>query len=365
VILGIPKESAPGERRVALVPEAVRSLVTRGLEVGVERLCADYAEVASVADVVLKVQPPTDAELAVHREESVLIALLRPLDEPERAEQLAAHGVTGFALELLPRITRAQSMDVLSSQSTIAGYRAVVLAAAALPRIFPMLVTAAGTLQPTKLMVIGAGVAGLQALGVAKRLGAVTSAYDTRVAVREQVESIGARFVELALETGDAEDAGGYARAQSEDFYDQQREELARHVAASDVVITTALVPGQPAPRLITEDAVRSMRPGSVIVDLAAEKGGNCDCTEAGRDVVAHGVTIIGRTNLPAEVPAHASQMYAKNVLTFLDHLLEEDGCLTFDLEDEITAGTLVTRGGEVLHSTVIEQLAKRDEERV
>jgi NAD(P) transhydrogenase subunit alpha len=368
---------------VALVPEAARNLVTRGLEVCFERgagqaagildaeyeavgarPCASYREVVEVCDVVVAVQPPTDAELAAHREHSVLICLLRPFDEPERAKQLAAHGVDSFALELMPRVTRAQSMDVLSSQSTIAGYRAVLLAATALPRIFPMLVTAAGTLQPTKLLVIGAGVAGLQALGTARRLGAVTSAYDTRAAVREQVESIGARFVDLELDTGDAEDAGGYARAQSEDFYDRQREELARHVAKSDVVITTALVPGQPAPRLITEEAVRGMRPGSVIVDLAAERGGNCDCTEAGRDVVVHGVTLIGRTNLPAEVPAHASQMYSKNLLTFLDHLLDENRCLAFDLEDEITAGTLVSRGGEVVHPLLCELLAKREEER-
>lgn len=382
MILGIPGESASGERRVALVPDAVRSLVTRGLEVCFERgageaaglldaeyesvgarACASYREVVEVSDVVVAVQPPSDAELAGHREESVLIGLLRPLDEPERAEQLAAHGIDSFALELMPRVARAQSMDVLSSQSTIAGYRAVLLAASTLPRIFPMLVTAAGTLQPAKLLVIGGGVAGLQALATARRLGAVTSAYDTRAAVREQVESVGARFVELALDGGDAEDAGGYARAQTEEFYERQREELAGHVAASDVVIATALVQGQPAPRLITDDAVCAMRPGSVVVDLAAEKGGNCDCTEAGRDVVAHGVTVIGRTNLPAEVPAHASQMYARNLLTFFDHLLDS-GCLTFDPEDEITAGTLVSRGGEVVHPRVRELLAKREEGR-
>jgi len=381
VILGIPGESASDERRVALVPEAVRSLVASGLEVCFERgageaaglldaeyesvgarPCPSYREVAEVSDVVLAVQPPTDAELAAHRERSVLISLLRPLDEPERAEQLAMRGIDCFALELMPRVTRAQSMDVLSSQSTIAGYRAVLLAAAALPRIFPMLVTAAGTLQPARLLVIGGGVAGLQALATGRRLGAVTSAYDTRAAVREQVESVGARFVDLALDGGDVADTGGYARAQTEEFYDRQREALAVHVAASDVVITTALVPGLPAPRLITDDAVRAMRPGSVVVDLAAEKGGNCDCTEVGRDTVAHGVTVIGRTNLPAEVPAHASQMYARNLLTFLDHLLE-DGCLAFDPDDEITAGTLVSRGGEVVHPRVRELLAKREEE--
>jgi NAD(P) transhydrogenase subunit alpha len=380
LILGIARESAAGERRVALVPDAIVPLVKRGLEVRFERAagenagfrdadyeaagarpCPDYGALVRDADVVLAVQPRSGAELAAHRSESVLISLLRPLDEPERAVQIAAQGIDAFSLELMPRITRAQSMDVLSSQSTIAGYRAVLLAAAALPRVFPMLVTAAGTLQPAKLLVIGAGVAGLQALGTGKRLGAVTSAYDTRVAVREQVESVGARFVSLGVESAEAEDAGGYARAQSEDFYERQREALARHIAASDVVITTALVPGQPAPRLIPEAAVRRMRPASVIVDLAAEKGGNCDCTEVGRDVVAHGVTVIGRTNLPAEVPAHASQMYARNVVTFLDHLLSEDGGLSFDLEDEITAGTLVTRGGEVVHPVVLAQLAKRE----
>ena len=330
-------------------------------EAGARRV-ASYGEAVAASQLVVKVQPPTDAELPAHGEGSVLISLLRPLDEPERIAQLAAQGVDAFSLELMPRITRAQSMDVLSSQSTIAGYRAVLLAAISLPRVFPMLVTAAGTLQPAKVLVIGAGVAGLQALGAAKRLGAVTSAYDTRASAREQVESIGARFVELDLDTGDAEDAGGYAKAQSDDFYDRQRSELAKRIARMDVVITTALVPGQPAPRLVSEEAVRSMRPGSVVVDLAAEKGGNCDCTEPGRDVIAHGVTVIGRTSLPAEVPAHASQMFARNLQTFLEHLLADDGALTFDLEDEITAGTLVSRGGEVVHQTVRDQLSKSEE---
>jgi NAD(P) transhydrogenase subunit alpha len=278
--------------------------------------------------------------------------LLKPLDNLALTERLAARGISSFAMEFMPRITRAQSMDALSSQSTIAGYEAVLLAAVTLPRIFPMMVTAAGTLQPSKVMVIGAGVAGLQALGTAKRLGAITSAYDTRPVVREQVESVGARFIELDLSTEGAEDAGGYATAQSEAFYERQREQLGKYVAASDVVITTALVPGQPAPLLITEAAVEGMRSGSVIVDLAAEKGGNCALTKPDEQVVVHGVTLIGHTNLPSFAPAHASQMYAKNLTTFLDHLIVE-GKLQFDLEDEITSGTLLTHERKVTNDRV------------
>lgn len=376
MIVAVPKETAPGERRVALVPDAVKSLVGKGLEIrvgsgaGVQAgfpdaqyleagasLVGDFAALAAGADLVLKVQPPSLAEVGALRSGCALICFLKPLDEPELSQALADRGIDAFSMELMPRITRAQSMDALSSQSTIAGYRAVLLAATALPRIFPMLVTAAGTLQPARVLIIGAGVAGLQALGAAKRLGAVTSAYDTRPAVREQVESLGARFVELAIDTGDAEDAGGYARAQTEEFYVKQRAELAKHVVASDVVITTALVPGKPAPLLIEEQAVKAMKPGSVIVDLAAEKGGNCAVTRPGEDTQVHGVTLIGRTNLPAEIPAHASQMYAKNLLTFLDHLIGEDGKIRFDGEDEIVDGTLVTRAGNVVHDVVLGQL--------
>jgi len=316
-----------------------------------------FEELASNCDILAKIQAPTDAEQGALSARNTVFSLLRPLDEAERIAALAARGVNAFSLELMPRITRAQSMDVLSSQSTIAGYRAVLLAASAMPRILPMMVTAAGTLQPAKVLVIGAGVAGLQALGTAKRLGAVTLSYDTRAAVKEQVESLGAKFVELELDTGDSEDSGGYAKAQTEEFYERQRAELARHIAGCDIVITTALVPGQPAPRLVTEDAVRAMKPGSVVVDLAAEKGGNCDCTVADEDAVAHGVTIIGRTNLPAEIPAHASQMFAKNLLTFLDHLFDDEGSLQIDLEDEITAGTLVARDGKVVHPMLLERL--------
>jgi len=371
VIVGVPKETAAGERRVALVPDAVKSLVGEGLELLVEAGAGTAARFgdeayraagASVepdaktlydrADLVVRVQPPSDAEIEALRPGGHLIGFLRPLDQPELARRLAERNVTAFAMELMPRITRAQSMDALSSQSTIAGYRAVLLAAVALPRIFPMLVTAAGTLSPARVLVIGAGVAGLQAIGTARRLGAVIEAYDTRPAVKEQVESLGARFVELDLETGDAEDAGGYARAQSEAFYARQREQLGRRVAASDVVITTALVPGQQAPLLIDETAVRAMRPGSVIVDLAAEKGGNCALTEAERDLEVHGVTILGRTNLPSEVPNHASQTYARNLVTFLKHLVR-DAQLHLDLEDEITRGALLTHDGRITNEAV------------
>jgi len=380
VIIGVPKEIAAGERRVALVPEGVKALKKLGVDVlietgaGVEAGIVDEAYVAEEAkiagsadevfggsDVLLKVQPPevrSDGadEVDAIREGASIISLMRPLDIPELGARLAIRKVNSFSVEMMPRITRAQSMDVLSSQSTIAGYRAVLLAAAAYPKVLPMMVTAAGTLRPAKAFVIGAGVAGLQALGTAKRLGAITSGYDTRVAVREQVQSIGAKFIELDLETGDSEDKGGYAKAETEEFYIKQRAELGKHVAASDIVITTALVPGREAPLLITADAVRSMKPGSVIVDLAAEKGGNCELTEANKDIVVGGVTIIGRTNLPAEIPAHASQMYSKNLTTFLEHLLDE-GKLVIDREDEITSGTLVSYEGEVVNEMVLSRL--------
>jgi NAD(P) transhydrogenase subunit alpha len=385
LIIGIPREVLAGERRVALVPDAVKSLVDQELEVLVQagagdesgfpdseyenagaRLATESALVLGGADIILKVQPPqplssgdVSHEVDLITQGAALISLLKPLDELDLAERLAARGVNAFAMEFMPRITRAQSMDALSSQSNLAGYEAVLLAATALPRIFPMMVTAAGTLQPSKLLVIGAGVAGLQALGTAKRLGAITSAYDTRPVVAEQVESLGARFVELELDTGDAEDAGGYATAQTEEFYQRQRELLGEHVARSDVVITTALVPGQQAPLLIEEKAVEAMRPGSVIVDLAAEKGGNCACTRADEVIRVHGVTVMGHTNLPSHVPAHASQLYARNLTTFLDHLIEE-GQLKIDLEDEITSGTLMVHEGKVINERVRSLLDER-----
>jgi NAD(P) transhydrogenase subunit alpha len=382
VIIAVPRETAPRERRVALVPELARALVRDGFEVAVEAGAgsragfpdASYAEVGvrlepdpvrllAAADVVLKVQPPRALERNGHevdrlRPGSVLIGCLRPLDEPGTCERLAARGVTAFALELLPRVTRAQGMDVLSSQATVAGYRAVLLAASVLPKVFPMLVTAAGTLSAARVFVIGAGVAGLQALATAKRLGAVTEAYDVRAAAKEQVVSVGARFVELPLETADAEDAGGYARAQDESFYRRQRECLAERVRAADVVISTALVPGRPAPRLVEAEAARAMRPGSVIVDLAAERGGNCALTRPDEVVVENGVTVLGPTDLASQVPLHASQMYARNVSAFLRHLAPK-GSLVLDLEDELTRDPLVTHEGKVASEAVRARLAE------
>jgi NAD(P) transhydrogenase subunit alpha len=371
VIIGVPKETLAGERRVALVPDAVKQLAGDGIEVWLERqagesagfpdaqyeavgvsIVPDAATLAAAADVMLRVQPPSESELASLRKGQVLIGFLEPLDRLDLAQALARGGVTAFAMELMPRITRAQSMDALSSQSTISGYRAVLLAATRLPKIFPMLVTAAGTLSPAKVLVVGAGVAGLQAIGTARRLGAVVEAYDTRAAVKEQVESLGARFVELDLDAGDSEDSGGYAKAQTEEFYAKQREQLGARAAKCDVVITTALVPGQTAPLLIDEAAVRAMKPGTVVVDLAAAKGGNCASTQADQDVNVDGVLVLGHTNLPAEIPAHASQMYAKNLVTFLKHLLV-DGRIELDLEDEITSGALLTHEGAITNEMI------------
>jgi NAD(P) transhydrogenase subunit alpha len=384
LVVAVPKESLPGENRVALTPELAQSLVGDGFEVAVQegaglaagfqdgayrqagaRLAPDAASLLGAADVVLKVQPPRSLDGGGHeadwlREGATLIGFLRPLDEPRLAERLAAQGVSAVSMELMPRTTRAQSMDALSSQATIAGYCAVLLAAGALPRIFPMMVTPAGTLSPAKVLVIGAGVAGLQALATAKRLGAVTEGYDIRAAAKEQVLSVGARFVELPLESGEAEDAGGYAKAQTEEFYHKQRELLAERVRASDVVISTALVPGRPAPVLIEPTAARAMRRGSVIVDLAAEKGGNCPLSEPDREVVESGVRIFGPTNLPSMAPFDASQMYARNVAAFLRHLAPE-GSLHLDLEDELTRGPLVTHEGKVLNEAVQARLAEEE----
>ena len=371
MIVGIPKEIAAGERRVALTPDTVKTLGGIGVEVVLQagagseagfddsayeaagaKLEADAAAVLSRSGVVVKVQPPTEQEIESLQSGSVLIGFLKPLDLPDIARRLASQRVTAFSMELMPRISRAQSMDALSAMSSIAGYRAVLLGAAALPKIFPMLVTAAGTISPARVLVIGAGVAGLQAIATARRLGAVVEAYDTRPAVKEQVESLGARFVELDLDAGDAQDAGGYAKAQTEEFYQKQQELLGKRIAGSDVVITTALVPGQPAPVLITESAVQAMKTGSVIVDLAAEKGGNCPLTTPDATTVVHGVTLIGSTNLPSEIPANASQMYAKNLTTFMKHLAPE-GSLVFDLEDEITSGAMLTHAGKITNEAV------------
>src|SRR5205809_113324 len=320
MILGVPKETVPGEHRVALIPDFVPRLTKAGLEVliqsgaGVEAGFLDVAylekgarvepEILGQADILLKVQPPTAEEIGRLKEGATLIGFLLPYTNLAGIQALAARTITAFAMELLPRITRAQPMDALSAMSTVAGYKAVLLAATRLPKFFPLLMTAAGTVNPARVFVIGAGVAGLQAIGTAKRLGAVVEAYDTRPAVKEQVESLGAKFAELGLAAKDAEDKSGYAKAQSEDFYQKQQEMMSKYVASADVVIPTALVPGQRAPILITEEMVRGMRPGSVILDLAAEQGGNCALTEPGREIVRHGVVIIGPMNLPSTIPS-------------------------------------------------------------
>ena len=379
MIVGVPKESFPGERRVALVPMVVPSLTKAGWEVVVEagagveagypdegyiekgaRLLPSRAEVFKAADVVIQVlcygsnDQTGQADLPFLDRDHCLVGFLRPLGSFETLQQLAATGVTAFAVELMPRITRAQSMDALSSMATICGYKAVLLAADRLPRMFPMLTTAAGTITPARVFIIGAGVAGLQAISTARRLGAVASAYDMRPAAKEQVQSLGGRFVELPVEAADAEDSRGYARAQNETFYQRQRELLGRVVEESDVVITAAVIPGKKPPVLVTSEMVESMAPGSVIVDLAAERGGNCELTRAGELVVEHRVTIIGTINLASSVPYHASQMYARNLTAFLLHLVKE-GKLQLNPDDEILQETLVTRAGEVVNPRVLE----------
>jgi H+-translocating NAD(P) transhydrogenase subunit alpha len=369
--IGVPVEQFPGERRAALVPASIAPLKKAGLAVIVERgageragfpdaayldkgaeIAASRAEVFA-ADVVLQVRV---GDLALMRKGQLVIGMADPLGSPETVRDIASSGVTAFALELIPRITRAQSMDVLSSMATIAGYKAVLLAAETLPRMFPLLTTAAGTITPAHVFIVGVGVAGLQAIATARKLGAVVEAYDVRPAVKEQVQSVGAKFVELPLETGQAEDKGGYAKAQDEAFYQRQREMMARVVASNDVVITTAVVPGKKAPVLVTADMVRGMAPGSVVVDLAAERGGNCELTRADQVVVEKGVTILGPTNLPSTVPYHASQMYAKNITTFLLHLVK-DGAIALDPNDEISRDTLIARDGEVVNVRVRQAL--------
>jgi proton-translocating NAD(P)+ transhydrogenase subunit alpha len=379
MIVGVPRESFPGERRVALVPAVLPNLAKAGLEVVVEagagfaagypdadyiakgaKIVASRAEVFRAADIVVQVlcygsnDKTGKADMPLFKRDQVLIGFLRPLGSIETIQEIASKGVISFSVELMPRTTRAQSMDVLSSMATICGYKAVVLAADTSPRIFPMLTTAAGTITPGRVLVIGAGVAGLQAIATARRLGAVASAYDLRPAAKEQVQSLGGRFVELPIEVKDAEDARGYARAQDETFYERQRELLGKVVAESDVVISAAVIPGKKPPILVTKEMVASMAPGSVIVDLAGERGGNCELTRPGGIVVEHGVTIIGWFNLASTVPYHASQMYARNVSAFLLHLVK-DGKLQINSEDEIVRETVLTRGGEVVNARVRE----------
>ena len=379
MIIGVPKEIYLGERRVALVPMVVPILTKAGCEVVIEagageeagypdshyvqkgaKIIPERAAVFESADIIVQVlcygsnDITGKADLPLLRRDQVLIGFLRPLGSMEVIQEIANTGVTSFAVELVPRTTRAQSMDALSSMGTICGYKAVLIAADTLPRIFPMLTTAAGTITPARVLIIGAGVAGLQAIATARRLGAVASAYDLRPAAKEQVQSLGGRFIELPIEAKDAQDARGYGTAQDESFYARQRELLGRVVAESDVVITAAVVPGKQSPVLVTADMVKGMAPGSVIFDLASERGGNCELTKTGQTVIEHGVRIIGRINLASGVPYHASQMYARNVTAFIVHILK-DGKVRLDRDDEIIRETLLTSGGEVVNDRVRE----------
>jgi H+-translocating NAD(P) transhydrogenase subunit alpha len=361
--VSVPKETAGGERRVALVPEVVERLSASGVEVVVEsgagvaagHLDPSYEEAGAgigdgfAGEVVAKVAPPSAEEIGRLARGSVLIGFLQPLTAADTVRGLADAGVTSFAMEAIPRITRAQSMDALSSQATVAGYRAALIAAQELPRFFPMLTTAAGTVRPAKVLVLGAGVAGLQAIATARRLGAIVQAFDVRSAVKEQIESLGARFLELDMGLEDAEAAGGYARPLTEEEQQRQRELLAEAIGEVDAVISTAAVPGRRAPLLVTAQAVRNMKPGSVIVDIAAETGGNCELTEPGETVVREDVTIAGPLNLPSSMAGHASALYARNVQSLLE-LMVSDGALALDFEDEIIQGACITRDGEIVH---------------
>jgi NAD(P) transhydrogenase subunit alpha len=379
MIIGVPKESFPGERRVALAPAVIPNLAKAGFEIVVEagaglgagypdadyeakgaKILVERSEVFKSADVIVQVlcygsdDKAGARDLPQLRRGQILVGFLRPLGSLETLQEVAATGVTAFSVELMPRTTRAQSMDALSSMATICGYKAVLLAADTLPRLFPMLTTAAGTVTPARVFIIGAGVAGLQAIATARRLGAVTSAYDLRPASKEQVHSVGGRFIELPIEVKDAEDSRGYAKAQDETFYQRQAQMLGKVVADSDVVVTAAVVPGKKPPVLITRDMVKKMAPGSVIVDLASERGGNCEVTRPSEIVVEHHVTVIGTINLASTVPYHASQMYARNVTAFLLHLFR-DGKTQPDLGDEIARETLVTQAGEIVNTRVRE----------
>ena len=381
MIVGVPRESYPGERRVAIVPAVLANLAKAGIQVTIEagagaaagypdgeysekgaKIVGTRAEVFAAAEIVVQVlchgsnDRTGKADLPLLRRGQILVGFLRPLGTLETLKEVAATGATSFAVELMPRTTRAQSMDALSSMGTICGYKAVVMAADTLPRIFPMLTTAAGTITPGRVLIIGAGVAGLQAIATARRLGAVASAYDMRPAAKEQVQSLGGRFVELPIEAKDAQDARGYGTAQGEEFYRKQRELLGDAVAANDVVITAAVIPGKKSPVLVTKEMVARMAPGSVIVDLAAERGGNCELTRGGETIVEQGVTIIGQFNLASTVPYHASQMYARNLAAFLLNLVK-DGKVQFNEADEIHRETLLTRDGEIVNARVREFL--------
>jgi len=378
----VPRERRPGETRVAATPETVRRMIKLGLEVAVERgageaslfhdaefetagarLIDNPAAAWESADVVLKVTPPGSFEGLPGDEAeglkpgAVLIGFLAPYRHPDMVRALVAGNVTSLALELVPRVTRAQPMDALSSQASIAGYKAVLLAAWRLPKYFPLLMTAAGTIKPARVVIMGAGVAGLQAIATAKRLGAVVEVSDIRAAVKEQVESLGGKFIELPqAESGEGQ--GGYAREMGEDFLRRQREIVQRHLSQADAVITTALVPGRPAPRLVTAEMVRAMRPGSIIVDLAVEQGGNCELSRPDQEVVENGVVIVGPSNLAATMPHDSSLLFARNVLSLLQLLLDKEGNLAVNTEDEVIAGSLLTHAGQVVHKPTAERLA-------
>ena len=379
--VAVPKEIAPAERRVAATPRTVTKIVKAGIDVSVEsgaglqssisdddyrqagaQIESDAESLLREADVVLKVQAPAANESTGKHEfdlieqGTTLIGVFQPLTNHELVKQLADRRITGFSLDLLPRIARAQAMDVLSAMSTLAGYKSVLLAANSLRSVLPMLTTAAGTLYPANTLILGAGVAGLQAIATARRLGAVVRVFDVRPVVKEQVESLGAEFIDIEVAQEAAEDAGGYAKEQSADVHQKEQELIAQHVKESDIVITTALIPGKPAPVLITEDMVKQMKAGSVIVDLAVEQGGNCELSEPGKDVVKHGVTMIGQLNLPSTLPVHASLMYANNLANFLLHVYD-DQQISVNLDDEITKGTLVTHNGEIVHQQVADAM--------
>ncbi len=368
--VAVPKETAEGERRVAIESSVIAKLSQLGAEVLVETGAGDAAHIPDAAftgativsstsdlyqqaDIVLKVQPPSDAEIAQLKDGSVLIGMLQPYQSPERIAALNAKNITSFAMELIPRISRAQSMDVLSSQAAIAGYKAAIMGADLAPRFFPMLTTAAGTIRPSKVIIIGVGVAGLQAIATARRLGAVVEAYDVRSATKEQVQSLGAKFIELGIT---AEGTGGYARELTAEEKQQQQEALAKHIATADVLITTAAVPGRPSPKIIPESTVDGMKSGAVIIDLAAEGGGNCTLTQPGKTIVHNGVTIHAPLNVPSQVPVHASEMYAKNLLNFLTPMLK-DGAYAPDFSDEVIAGALLTHEGKIMNAAIRQQV--------
>lgn len=377
MLVGIPREIYPGENRVAVIPPGIQILISAGFDVVVQSgageashydddefrnagasIAPDAQSLYSQADLILKVRHLVEDEVNQVKEGATLICMLDAWFNQDLVKQLAARNIRSFALEFIPRITRAQSMDVLSSMAAISGYRAVLAGAMVLPQYFPMLMTAAGTIHPAKVFVIGAGVAGLMAVSTARRLGAVVEAYDTRVEVKEQVESLGAKFVEFDLPQEEGTTAGGYAKQQSEAFYKAQREQMSAKVAQSDLVITTAAIPGRPSPRLVTADMLKCMKKGSVIVDLAAERGGNVEGTEKNQKVYVDGVTIIGYIDHPSRVPVHASQLFTKNITTFLQNMTKE-GEIELNLEDEIIAATLITDGGEIKHAGLLEAIEK------